>query len=368
MRRASGLVVVGIAAALLASCGGKETVRVAFIGSFSGKLTANSTMGANAIDLYLSGPEAAKSRVKYEITTFDDRSDAGALDAIVADIRKGKFKFVIGPLPSAFAKKVRDLMEHDPTLQFGPLAAADVLAGLDDNFIKMYPSIREAAERLAAHVATLGLKRIAPIQDIANKDFCDAWIGLFKEVLGGRIEVADPITFQNPTDVNYPRIVQEVARMRADAVLLVTNTFDASMICQMLRKDAPSIALVCSSWCFNADFLSSTGRSSEGALFSAAFDGDSRDERYLRFRKNYQARFVKDVNEFAPTYCYESIQVLDRAINAARSSDPARVKETIIRIGTFEGLQGDFTIDRYGDAKRDFRIIAVKDGKYSVVR
>ncbi len=369
MRKSPGFAVLALAAfALLGSCGGKRTVKVAFIGSFSGKLVTNSSISMNAIDLYANGPEVAKGRVKYEIVTFDDKSDIATLDGIVADIRARKIPFVIGPLTSAFAIKVLDLMKDDDVLLIGPVAASDKLGGRDDNFIKMYPSIKQASDRLAEYAKGLGIRKITPILDLSNQAFGETWIGSFREILAGGTEVAPAVTFSNPSDVNYARIVEEALRSKADAALLVTNTFDGAMICQMLRKADPGILLLNSSWAFNADFLSSTGRSSEGALFSVAFDGDSSDEGYLRFKAEYKARFQREGSDFTPVYSYESIMVLDRGIAAARSTDPRKVKAAILGAGSYHGLQGDFTIDRFGDARREIRVLAVKDGRFVAVR
>lgn len=364
MRKTLWLLAVAALAALAPSCRRQETLQVAFIGSATGKLTTTYSLGMNALDLYVNRPDAAKGFVRYEIVVFDDKSDIANLDGIVAQILERKIRFLIGPYTSSFAARVKELIKGKDILEIAPVAALDTLERQDDNFIKLYPGIKAGADRLATYAGTLGLRKIVPVQDLSNQDYGDRWIASFQERLAGKVEVAEPITFRNPTDLNYSRISESVLRTGADAILLVTNTFDGSMVCQMLRKADPSIVLVCSSWPFNAEFLSGTGKSSEGALFSAAFDGASQAERYLEFKAGYKARFLKDVTDFISAYCYEAIELLDQAIGSSRSTDPAKVKAEILKIGTFHGLQGDFTIDSFGDAQRPFVVLEVKGGKY----
>lgn len=364
MGKTARVVPAFVLAALALSCQRRESLEVAFIGSLSGKLTANSILGMNAINLYIGRPERVKARIDYNLQVFDDRSDAANLDAIVAEIRARKIRFVIGPFTSAFARKARDLLKADDVLLIAPVAAVDDLEGQDDNFIKMYPSLAGAAEGLAGRAAARGARRIVPVLDLSNQAFCDTWVGAFRKVLAGKVEVAEPVSFRNPSDVDYTRVTAAALATEADSVLLVTNSFDGSMICQMLRKARPDIALYSSSWSFNPEFLADTGRSSEGTLFTAAFDAESADPLYLGFKEEYRRLYLKEAEGFVPAYCYESVQVLDEALAAARSTAPAAVKAAIARIGTFRGLQGGFTIDGYGDGRRAYRAIVARDGAF----
>jgi len=48
----------------------------------------------------------------------------------------------------------------------------------------------------------------------------------------------------------------------------------------------------------------------------------------------------------------------------SREPDPLKLKQTIVAIKRFKGLQGDFEIDSFGDAVRKLSVTKVSDGQF----
>lgn len=352
------------AAILFGSCAREEVVKVAYIGSLSGRLADNSIVGRNALELYLSRFSGEKRRFRLQLVQFDDKSDPENISELARSVVAQGIRLVIGPLSSSDTLRTREVFESENVLQIGPIASVDNLAGLDDNFIKMYPSVRSAADYLAKRAAEQNLASLVPIMDLANETYGGLWLDSFRENLAGTTLVSEPVTYRSPGNTDFARIVGEALTLDPAGILLVTNAVDGSAICQLLRAQRPLLPLFVSSWAFSEAFLEGTGKSSEGALFSAAFDYESDDPAYRSFLAQYESKYPSPVNNFVAVYCFDSIRLLDEALQSAASPDPGDVKRAILRIKTFRGLQQSFSVNEYGDALRDFRLVTVRNGAF----
>ena len=65
---------------------------------------------------------------------------------------------------------------------------------------------------------------------------------------------------------------------------------------------------------------------------------------------------------FRSVFGYEAAQVLFAALS--RSEDRKNLKEAILSIRTFKGLQGNIVIDQYGDPERVRFLSVIRDGKF----
>ena len=95
------------------------------------------------------------------------------------------------------------------------------------------------------------------------------------------------------------------------------------------------------------ELISHGGSAVGGLLFSQQFDQNSTAPDYLRFKSDYRSLFGKEPN-FASVHAYMAVRVILEALSI--DSSPENLKKTIIDKKVFSGLQGDFEIDRYGDA------------------
>ncbi|PKM48262.1 MAG: amino acid ABC transporter substrate-binding protein, partial [Firmicutes bacterium HGW-Firmicutes-6] len=60
----------------------------------------------------------------------------------------------------------------------------------------------------------------------------------------------------------------------------------------------------------------------------------------------------------------EAAMVLFNAMEESNSNNPDTIKKTIIKKGTYQGLQSEININEYGDATRTIYQYIVKDGQF----
>jgi ABC-type branched-subunit amino acid transport system substrate-binding protein len=74
---------------------------------------------------------------------------------------------------------------------------------------------------------------------------------------------------------------------------------------------------------------------------------------------------TRDDQHFVVTYGYEAAIILCEVLS--KNDDPETLKEHIIKQGIFHGLEGEITIDQYGDARRKNYLITFRDGQFVIM-
>lgn len=70
--------------------------------------------------------------------------------------------------------------------------------------------------------------------------------------------------------------------------------------------------------------------------------------------------------DFASVNGFDSVMVLKKAIESG--ADSKNMKEVILKIGKFSGIQGDIMFDQFGDRLEKPKVLKVDSGKYVRVR
>jgi branched-chain amino acid transport system substrate-binding protein len=74
---------------------------------------------------------------------------------------------------------------------------------------------------------------------------------------------------------------------------------------------------------------------------------------------------LSDDPGFVSVQAYDAANVVLDALEARR--DGESLKETILRVGTFQGIQGPIQLDAHGDAIRRSLISTVFEGRFRVL-
>ena len=125
------------------------------------------------------------------------------------------------------------------------------------------------------------------------------------------------------------------------------------------------LPVLVSGWAQTQDLLKYGGPAVEGVYATQYVNYDSDAKTFLEFRERYALRFGREEPSFAAVMGYEAVMVLKNALS--RNPDPKRLKETIIKQRIFKGLQEDFEIDAYGDAKRKSYVVNIRKNRFTVV-
>ena len=107
------------------------------------------------------------------------------------------------------------------------------------------------------------------------------------------------------------------------------------------------------------------GGAAEGVVISQFVNRNDRSERYQAFLKQYRERFGGQEPGFAGLAGYDAAQVALNAYTERKSGES--IKQTIIRLNRFQGVQQRYQIDRFGDANRATSVTIVHHGAYQTL-
>lgn len=271
---------------------------------------------------------------------------------------------VVGPATSTMAKNLLPLINERKILTVAPTPTSTELAGLDDYMIRLRPTNKEDAEALAKYVIkNTKLKRIAIVYDLSNpsytKDFADHFVELFSK------DVHFYLFPFKEDEVNIRVLSRKILNYSPDAVLLITEVYNTALIAQNLRILKPDIVLLSSPWAKFQRLIENGGKRIEGLLTVDTFDEEYMGESYLKFKKRFIERFGYNP-EFAAVTGFESIMIIKRALENGATGQ--NMKDVILRMRKFEGLQGEIVLNRFGDREIKPFVVKVEKGSFRRVK
>ena len=363
-RLAAFILSILISAAI--GCEKKENpIKVGFVGGLTGRLSDLGTAGRNGVILAV---EEINSRGgingrPVELITKNDKQDPEEALRVDRELIDEGAVAIIGHMTSAMSMAVLPFMNKEKVLMISPTTSTNKLTGIDDYFIRVMPPNKSETDHLASHAfKVMGLKKMAAIYDLSNRGYGEGFLNNFRDEfkgLGGKIIHTE--TFASGKDADFVKSAGSLLKSDPDGVLVVTGGLDAAMISQRIRMTGSKIPIISCGWAMTADLIHDGGPAVEGVIFSQLLNRESRQKAYLEFRKKFEERFGEAPN-FAAAHGYEAALALFKALS--KNADPQELKAAILQQGIFEGVQGDFKVDKYGDPQRKRFLIIVKNGKF----
>ena len=83
--------------------------------------------------------------------------------------------------------------------------------------------------------------------------------------------------------------------------------------------------------------------------------------------ETYEAAYKSPADLFG-SWTYDAVRVLSKGINAAGSTDPAKIREAILAIKDFPGSEGTYNYDRNGDGLHGYNIVKNENGKITFLK
>ncbi len=364
----SVVILIVVACLSLSSCSEEPPLKIGFVGGLTGRVADLGVAGRDGVILAVeeknrSGGIAGR---KVELVVRDDRQDAESAKQAIRELADEQVIAIIGPMTSSMAVVIQPLINSAQIVTVSPTAKSDQLSGQDDYFLRVTTPLTKNAEQLAAHAAKgLNLKRFAVVYDVSNRAFTENWLNHFRKAIqknGGRIVVTEEFTSQ--PDVHFLPIAERLLAAEPDGVLLLSNAIDTALLSQQIRKLGSDVALFSSEWASTTDLLSFGGRAVNGMSAFHSFNVNSQEARYLSFKERFKKRFGS-APSFATTLAYDATSYM----LAGLAENPSRngLKETLLKLGTFPGLQSNMTLDKYGDVERKLFLTVIKNGQFKVV-
>ncbi len=352
----------------LNGCLKKEPIKVAFVASLTGRYSDIGISSRNAVSMAVdewNKNGGIKGR-KIELTIADDMgiSDSG----IVVDkklIEEGN-KFIIGHItsnmtPAVFNNKNTDVLFISPTMSSSSLSIEG------DNFIRAIPPSSKQSELLAKTMFDSGIKTCFILFDSQNdlytKDVMDNFLNYMKKLNPDFIYSIDSIF--KPTVKDFSEKAKIIKKQNLMATLIITNGIDFANLAQQLKLNKYSGKLYGPRWASSKDVITHGGKSVEGAIFAAGdLSVNKPQENDHPFYENYKLRYGKKPVNFIPVFAYDAANILFEGMINASVISPVAVRNSILEIKEFNGVNESIIINNFGDAKRSISLISIKNGTF----
>ena len=207
---------------------------------------------------------------------------------------------------------------------------------------------------------TLGKKKWAVVHstDAFGSGGKDAFLGNLK---GAGLE---PVLLQGYTNqqADFTPVVLAVRSSGADVLCTYfTYETDLGLFARQLRQFGVRTPWVGSPSIVNISALNLAGPALYGTFGVADYAVDA-SAASKAFAEKYQA-----VRKAAPdnqsSWAYDGVSILGRAIDAAGSTEPEKIRSAILAIKDYAGAEGTYTFDGNGDGLHGYNIVRNEGGK-----
>lgn len=367
MVSALALLAVSIALAGCAPAAQKEaakTIKIGFIGPLTGDVKTYGESTKNGFTMALD--KHGKKAGGFEIVPIivDDRNDpTEAVNAATKLISQDKVQAIVGSVTSSPSIAVSEVTNSKNVVQMTGTGTAEKVT-VDKGGRKPYVFracfIDAFQGKVGASFAlnNLKAKTAAVLYDQGN-DYTKGLAEVFKanfEAGGGKVVAYEAYS---KDDTDFSAQLTGIASKTPDVLYLPDYYQKVSLIGQQARRKG-----------IKAPFLGADGWDSseldfatmEGGYFTNHYHpADPRPE-VQAWVKEYKAKFGSEPDALA-TLSYDATNLLLNAIETAKSSEPAKIKEALQATKDYQGVTGKITYDANGNPIKSAAILQIKGGK-----
>jgi len=358
-----------LAMMLIIGCRRFESIKIGFVGTMVGGFSNASINGRNGVQLAVEeiNRQGGIHGYPVELLVKDDRFDPEVALEVDRELYRAGVVAVIGHMTSNLSVHVLPEINRMKLLMVSPTSSSNQLSGKDDYMIQIYPPNKAASSLLAENLMKIRHRSIAVAYDLRNPAYSEDWLEGFTQDYvsrGGQIAAAYP--FASGLSFRFYQVAKELLASQAEAILIIANSKDTAMLSQQIRKLGSKLPLYASDWALADEIFQYGGPAVEGLIVPTLFFNEKAGERYARFKQEYQQRFGTEPS-VAAVLGYESAQLIFEGLAKTKRYTSESLRETILAIKEFQGLQEAYVIDPFGDAVRSYDLVMIQDNRLKKV-
>jgi len=368
-KRIIGILIISLCVIVtIGGCGKEEPIKIGFIAGLSGKVADLGVAGRNGVMLAVEQKNAQGgiNGRPVDLIVRDDQQNPVTAKKAVQELLDQGVEVIIGPMTSSMGMAITPLVNQSDSLLVSPTVTTTRLSGKDDHFLRVSSTTQDYASKSARYqFAKLQKRKAVAIYDLKNEAYTKSWLDIFTDTfenMGG--EILKEHSFTSSSDTVFHETVKSLLKVEPDLFIIITNAVDAALICQQIRKLDNQISIAMSEWASTERFIELAGTSSEGVYVAQFLERNNTSEQYIAFKKAYHERFNQE-HGFAGVSGYDAATVVLNALAEKQKNET--LKDTVIRLKKFQGVQQVITIDKYGDADRRTFVTVIRKGKYKTI-
>ena len=166
---------------------------------------------------------------------------------------------------------------------------------------------------------------------------------------------------------DFTPVVLAVKQSGADIMATyMTIAADQAIFARQLRQLGVNITWVGSPTTVQTTTLKLAGPALFGSYAVADFAADS-SPAAKEFATKYEANY-KSAPDLYGAWTYDAVHVLALAINNAKSLEPQKIRDAILSVKDYPGVEGTYNFDQNGDGLRGYNIVKNDNGKIVFIK
>jgi branched-chain amino acid transport system substrate-binding protein len=165
----------------------------------------------------------------------------------------------------------------------------------------------------------------------------------------------------NAGDKDFSAQLAKMKNAGAALVLMWTHDNEAGLIVRQARQLGLEMKFGGSTSASEPTFIRLAGAASEGVISANDFVASNPAPHVQAFVKKYEAKYGSLPEIWAATY-YDAAHFAARAINAAGSTDPEKVRAAFDKV-KYDGVLATYACQENGDCNHQINIVEIKDGQ-----
>jgi branched-chain amino acid transport system substrate-binding protein len=271
---------------------------------------------------------------------------------------------LVGHLTTKSGSKAIPWLNERQVVLISPTISSIDFSGKDDFFFRVIGANDQQGEALARKALASGFSKVATVYEESNQGYTKSVIEGFRRTfaLGGGRSLGTE-SFTTNAHFDYIQLVDRLLSHKPELVVAACSSFDAANICQELSKRGNDLPVYISMWAHTDDLFVFGGKTVERVIAVGGSDPRVPGAATQKFRQTYLARFGEEP-DFSGIYGYEALKVLASALEKARTLDGPGIKNALLAIKDFPGMQTPISFDGFGDCSRPYSIYTVEDGAF----
>lgn len=291
-------------------------------------------------------------------------------------IEEDKVLAIIGPSTSGETLQIKQICEDSKTILISCAAAEKIVNPVAKYVFKTPQKDSQAVTWIYNTMKDKGIKKIGVVSS------SDGFGKTGKEQLellakDNGIEIAvNEVYDTKATDLTD--ILTKVKGAGVQAVVNWSIVPAQSIVAKNMKQLDMNVPLFQSHGFGNKKYAEQAGKAAEGILFpcgrllvaEALADDHPQKKVLVEYKKDYETQFKDDVSTFGG-HAYDAILIVTKAIETAKSTDKAKVRDAIEGLKGLVGTAGIFNFtpeDHTGLSLDAFEMLTVKDGKFAIYK
>ncbi len=355
---------------LLTACKGSTPIKIGLVGTMSGEASDLSVSGRRGAEIAVKeiNDEGGINGRMVELIVKDDANNPETALKVDQELIKENVNLIIGHYTSGMVLRVIDYINSVDALMLGPTISADQLSQKDDHFIRFIASTQEQAAALSDDVAKKALKRVLVLYDVRNKGFTEKLVENFDKSIKEKTGFNVDIISYDPSDLDSrQRVINDIIVLRPDGLFIIASAEECANMARNLKPSLENTQFYGPLWANTQELLRKGGTFVEEMILVGAIDFETEHDISKQFESDFYDQYGEQPT-FASVYTYETVMALKRVIEETRSVKPRVIKDKMLEISTFDGIQETVIIDEFGDNHRSYDLFQIKSGKLQKVK